>query len=215
MNKTKDFLYNSIDKGVSNLETVKAWIEKVNISQDQKDTLTLELDQHIANLNSLKRDVDDIVIKIQAVDAARKIRSEWQYAKKTIKKSVGLAISARTALVTNQLSTLSNRLQSRVDALKADNKDISKIQPLIDKFDEKLSLATQDYNAANAKFQAISDSQDENKVMQQGMELLRSAHQDLKDAQGILVQIVKEFRALNTPIDTELNRTSTAIGEDS
>lgn len=212
MNETKEFLLSSIDKGVQNLETVKAWIEKINIPEEKKSEMLNSIENSIGNLNEMKSDVNDIETKREAVELAKKIRNEWQDARNNVKQAVGLVLVQRTEMVSNALDRLSTELQKKIYTMEEQGKNSSKVQDLLDDFDEKIAIANEKYSAAREKFYAINGPQDADQLFKEGRTLIQESQKELRDAQGILKQIVQEFRAQNVSISNDINSTTTAIG---
>jgi hypothetical protein len=214
MNRTKDFLYNSIDRGIKNIETVEVWINKTNLGEDTKATLTRNLDGHIANLEDIRNDIIDITIRYEAVETAREIRSEWRDARIDIKKAVGQVLGQRTNFVINKLEELSKKLELKIPDIKENGQDVEKLQVLLDEFNRNLDLAKEKSDAANEKFNAIYDLNTAENYFKDGRALLGESHQYLKEAQKTLAELVREFRAQNAAIGKEINATSSGMGDE-
>jgi len=212
INKTKVFLSNAVNKGINNLELVKKWIDKINISEEKKEELISTIDIHISNLEGLMDDIEAIETKEDAIAISKQIRAEWTSARVAVKKAVGLAMVHRTDFVINRLEVLADKLQQRIDSLKAEGKETAQMQDLLDNFNDHLETAKEKYELAKQKFSEISDVGDANKLFAEGRQFLREAHQQLKEAHAKLVEIVKEGRAQNVSVETEISQTAEEVG---
>lgn len=205
----------AIDRGISNLNVVKKWLDKIKIEDGQRTGLSAQLDEAISKLEAQKAKVDAATTKQELRDIAKETRGIWKDARAVVKKVVGIATSERISYIIKTMENLSAKLDERVAKMKEDGKDTAKIEPLVADFKAKLELAKGRYEAAKEKYASITTIEDADATIRGAHQLIKEAHNYLKEAHTDLVNILKEMRAqkTNATVDALINETTEQAAE--
>lgn len=197
MSNTRNFLGSALQKGVSNLEVSKEWVAKQDIDEATKAQITERINEKIKKLASLNRSVSSVENKEDAKRVALQIREEWALSKDSLKQGLGLAMQKRTEAVMDKMNSLSERLQLKVTQLQKNGKDVSKLQSLVDEFDQKMTMANERHQVARQNFEKMRNGQDSDSLFKNGKDSLSQAQQYMREAHLVLKDIVQELRVQN------------------
>ncbi|PIN87074.1 hypothetical protein COV19_01500 [Candidatus Woesearchaeota archaeon CG10_big_fil_rev_8_21_14_0_10_44_13] len=205
----------AIDRGISNLDVVKNWLDKIKIEDSQRTDLSAMLDDAISKLEAEKAKVDAATTKQELRDIAKETRDIWKDARATVKKVVGIATSERISYIIKNMENLSAKLDERVAKMEEAGKDTSAIGPLVADFKAKLELANGKYEAAREKYASITTIEGADAIIREAHQLIKESHGYLKEAHADLVNIIKEMRAqkADVSVDALVNETSAETAE--
>jgi len=206
MAKAKEFLTKAIDRGVAHIELVERWVDKINISDEEKSELKANLEESKAKLEGLKDDVEAATTKQEIEDIAKQIREAWMDIRKDVKRIVGIGLNMRIKHILNRMELLSGRLNDRIEKLKEQGADTSNLESLLAEFNSNLNLANENYEKAKEKFNEAKSAKEVDNIVREGNQFVREAHKYLKEAHATLVKIVKELRQSTK----QLNKTESA-----
>lgn len=194
---TAEFLSNSADIVISNLEKLQSKLEE---SEDLSEEEALEM---ISEIETAISDVQDIQDKIEALeeptkdelnDLAKELRIVWQNVEKAIKISSGKLINARIGGVIVKSNQLKARLELVLDRAEQDNFDTENLQTLIDEFNSELQNSGEKYKEAIALYKESKTAQDVDEAIKTAKDSMESAKNSLIQAHEKLKEIVLELR---------------------
>lgn len=219
--KAKDFLTKAVDRGITHIELIERWVEKINISDEEKSELTAMLEENKAKLEGLKDDIEAATTKQEIEDIAKQIREVWLNIRVDVKKVVGIGMNARIKHILNRMELLSEKLNERIEKLKESGVDTSSLESLLSKFNSHLDEANANYEKAKEKFKEAATPKEIDDLMRAGNQYIKEAHKHLRLAHAVLVEIVKELRqskiqtaqTATEPNATEVSENETAATE--
>lgn len=213
----KPFLTNSADAILKLLENLKNKVEASNLEDAEKAELIAEVDASIAKINEAKASADALTegaTNEEIKESAKEIREAWKEARKDVKRIAGELVHFRVGEIIKKAEKLEERLNMVLEKAKANGKDTSALQGLIDQFHQKIADAREKYEQAKQKYTEAKTAGDVDAVVKEANALLKEAHKDLKEAHSILKNIVRELRAKNAEKEIEETKESTEETED-
>lgn len=200
----RDYLLKVSDALVSHLEKIKAKVqENSNIEANVSARIVAEIDAQIADINSIKADVQSATTKQQIKEDASKLRKKWNTLQHLIELYSKRVVSARVEGIVNQGLVLEKRLDHILQEAKDKNISIN-ISAEVDLFSQKIAESKGKYIQAQAKLsealnlraggepadsskiKALTD--EANQLLKESRELIKQAHDELK----IIVKEIKE-----------------------
>lgn len=171
-----------IDSRIDSLNKVLARIKNdKRLSADEKASLSQDVQTTISGLTQLKAKIDaDTDISV-ARDDAQKIITDFKVFAIFEPKIRLLVTIDRLLALDSKLSSLASKLQSHINKLKAQGKDVSKLQALLDDINSNLSMASS--KLASDKGTVISISASSNPSV------FAPIRQDLADVRSEFAQI--------------------------
>lgn len=191
----KEYLKTVINVFISKLETVKKWVSNnPAIADTDKTKIISEIDADISWLKSELGSIDTATLS-QIKEKAKEVREYWRRHKVTIKHIVGQIHAARINFMLNKADGFSEKISSKIGELKDAGIDTSKLEELLDDFNEKITLAKEKYESAKGKFGDITSVNGADSLFIEGNKFVKEANTYVKDAHKILKQIVAEMKA--------------------
>ncbi|MBI2102023.1 hypothetical protein HYT53_05430 [Candidatus Woesearchaeota archaeon] len=204
----KDYLLHTADALMSHLEKLKAKVqESENIDAELEAKMVAEIDAQIAEINSIKADVEAATTKEQIKEAAKKLRTKWNRLKQIIKLHTERIVSARVEGIVNRGVVLEKKLDHILEGL--DEKNITvNVSAEVSAFSDKIALAKDKYKQVQVKLAAVIDlkagnatSEEIRKTADEANTLLKDAREAIKDAHDILKDIVKKIKEADAEAD--------------
>ncbi len=146
--KTNEVIAKSLEKIANRIEASK-------LSDEEKQTLLAELESKKTEIVALQEKasaLNENSTKQDYQDAIKELKQKWQEVKKVEQKAISLLISSKMQnLVEKVSSEYSNRLQAKVDELKAKNIDTSALSTLVEKYNQEADVLKQLQTDAKSK----------------------------------------------------------------
>jgi len=193
----KPFLLNSADLVLKLLDNLGTRISNSNMSDEEKNGLLADLDARIQGVEDAKTKIDGLTqnsTNEETKEAAKVIRTAWLDTRKDIKRVTGHLINFRVGEIIVRAERLEERLDKVVEKAKANGKDTTQLESLINNFKEKVNEAREKYELAKAKYTEAKTAGDVDSVIKEANQYLKEAHSKLKEAHSILKDIVSEIR---------------------
>jgi uncharacterized protein YukE len=198
--KAQEDLNQIADKLINYLDKVKSKVEEANnLNQTEADQATQTIDSMISKLNDAKDAVDAADTKAELQAAGKQILDVWKdmdfkalfYAEKVVNAGVG-EIFSRSELLEKRLDVVIQKLENK-------SINVTGLQDLLDNFSAKIDDARTKMADANKLFAQAKDLREKNDTagakdkLEQAKNLTLEAHQDLKDAHTILMDLVHQI----------------------
>ena len=153
----KDYLLHTADALISHLEKLKAKVqESENIDAELEAKMVAEIDAQIAEINSIKANVEAATTKEQVKEAAKKLRTKWNRLKHIIKLHTERIVSARVQGIVNKGVVLEKKLDNVLEKAKEKGLDAD-VSAEMSIFSEKIALSKDKYTQAQAKLSEALD----------------------------------------------------------
>lgn len=216
------YLLNVSDAVVSQLEKIKAKVqENSNIETNVSASIVAGIDAQIADVNSIKAEVQSATTKQQIKDDAAKLRAKWNTLQHLIDLYTKRVVSARVEGVVNQGLVLEKRLDNVLQQAKDKNITLN-VSAEMDVFSQKVTDSRDEYTQAQAKIsealdlRASGEPADSSKIqslMEEANQLLKESQASIKQAYDELKVIVKKIKEAypaanlseNTEVEVESN----------
>lgn len=197
----KQFLLNAADMVLKNLDALKTKVQaSTDMTADEITTAVAEIDAKIAEITAAKAKIEALnenSTSEEINEAKDAIKTVWQSAKKVIKVKAGVLINKRIGGIIVQSERLGVKLDKAIARLEANGKDVSGIDGLKAEFDAKIAEAKTNYETAQQKYAAAKDTKSFDEAVKEAHADMVKAHMALKDARGILKQIVVKIKEQN------------------
>ena len=198
LENAREYLLKASDALISHLEKIKAKVqENSNIQANVSARIVLEIDAQIADINSIKADVQSAATKQQIKDYAAKLRAKWNTLQHLIEIYSKRVVSARVEGMVNQGLVLEKRLEHVLQEAKDKNISID-VSAEVDVFSQKIAESKAKYIQAQAKIsealdlRANGEPADSSKIKS----LADQANQLLKDSRDLLKQAYDELKVI-------------------
>ncbi|MEK6947637.1 MAG: hypothetical protein AABX19_00180 [Nanoarchaeota archaeon] len=201
--EAKPFLKTSSEDILKILENEKKRLEASNL--EDKEEHIAALDQIINKLKDTQDKINRLPedsAKTELKDVALSLRKNLQETKGSIKEINGAFAGKRLGEIISKAGNLEKKMQKVLDRLKTDGKDISSVQPDVDKFKANVALAKENHAKALAKIKEARTTNNK-ELKTEALKLMSDAHKNLKDAEMNLKDAAAKIRALNKSAKNE------------
>lgn len=199
----KNYLLRTADALIKHLEKIKAKIqESKNIPDDREAKIVAEIDAQIAEINTIKTDVESATTKEQIKGAARKLHNKWKGLKHLIRLHAERVVLARVEGLVNRGLVLEKRLDHVLAKAKEKGVEVD-VSAELSSFSEKIATSREKYKQAQAKLEEAldlrakgepADSEKIKSLVEEANKLLKEAREAIKEAHDILKTIVKKIK---------------------
>ncbi len=209
--QAKDHLIQTADKIIELLQRLKIKTDASNI--DNKVQLSADIDASIKQVTTIKTNIEGLPVEArpdQLRANAKELKEVWSTTRKTIKLGVGTTVNFGIKNIILQAEKLELHLDTVLAKLKADGKDVSKVDVSVTEFRTHISKAKELAAQAQAHFDAARTNKDNFEAeVKQGQELhvqarseLNLAHKSLR----IVVQTLKEIKGAEQELEKESSK---------
>ena len=204
----RSYLLGTSDALITHLEKIKIKVqESKNIQGDIVSKIVAEIDAQVAEINSIKADVQAATTKEQLKDDAKKLRTKWDRLKHLIRLHAERVVAARVEGVINRGIVLEKKLDNVLAKAKEKGIEVN-VSAEISTFSEKIATAKDKYTQAQAKLSSLLDLKAGNATNEQikatadeANSLLKEARDAIKEAHDILKTIVKKIKEVAPEAD--------------
>lgn len=190
----KAYLGHAADMVVDSLEKVRARIDGNDDMTDEEVVEALAaIDEKIAAMEDAKVELDAAMTKEEVKEAGRKILDAWErtrnrlniYAEKVVRTQVGEILSRSEAL--------ENHLDSILAEMESAGVAVDDLDEKVDEFSDLIASA-RDKFAESKEFFEQAKEDDNRSALGESKSLAREAHDELKGAHTLLMEIVREVK---------------------
>ena len=213
----KAYLNRVADLVLNNLESIKANAEaNDDLTEDEATEIIAELDEKIVVITDAKSAIDAAQTKDEVKKAGKVIINSWKRMEEKVKLHAGRIIKSNVMDVLKRAEQLERRLDRTLARLEEKGYNISTVDNLTNDFSENIDGARELLRTASSKFSkargltSSNSTQEEiNVLVNEGKELVKQAHDELKEAHKIFVDIMKQVKDLTGK--TELDDTEDVV----
>ncbi|MEW5896284.1 MAG: hypothetical protein AB1668_01200 [Nanoarchaeota archaeon] len=160
----------------------KLTAEEEKISSFNNDTPKEEINTAIADLKQIAKD-------------ARKLQ----------RRTAALLVNAKLSKLIEKHEEFRNGMQMRIDTLKAEGADVSKLESLLADFDKKTETLKEDYQRVQEKWGYADTASDFDAWVKDLKEAQNNVRDDLRETKFILRDFLKEYQKLKKSTAKEQN----------
>lgn len=186
------FLEKTLDRMIAHLELIKEKAENMKpLDETERNEIVAELSSYITYFESKKTELAEATTIEQLRTISQDIRSKWLEVRKGIRRALGLVLNLRIKALVDKGENISARIQTRIDALKAQGIDTTALESMLNDFKNHLALAKENYEAAKQK---LDTKPADEGMIREAHELIKEANKHIIEAHKVLKEIVKEMK---------------------
>ena len=190
VDRGKNYLLKQVDNRLKQLEPFKTRVENMTaLSDSDRNGLVSELKAIIDAFEAFKPEISRSATKQDIRNVADKIKAEWLKSRLSVERAEGQILAAKENQLILDAGAASVGIQKRIDVLKASGKGAKAYEELLSDYDKKIASAKQDMESAKEKFEAAAGAatdDEKNKLIREKELLSKSAHDNIKEAYGLL-----------------------------
>jgi hypothetical protein len=189
LERARTFLLRATEAMEGHLKVMKIRIEATEaLPEDVKQSFLNDIESHISWYEDKEDAIREAKNKDDLLEIAKEIREKWLESREDLKRVVGAILNSQLERIIDKGNAVSERIDSKTQELKEGGADTEALEALLESFQAKLEFASELNEEAAEKF----DHGD----FEQGHELIRKAHTEVRGAFSILKDIVREMRTL-------------------
>lgn len=207
LQNAKDFLINTADSIITNLEKVKNKVESSeDLTEEEASEIIAKIETEIQELEDAKAAVEAATTKEEVRRAANTILTAWIKIKRHTYLHVGQLVNTRHGGIVVKLKHLELRLQKALEKMEEAGKDTSEIQPMIDELHSYLVSAEENFQLAKEKFQEFKElpepkGEKGSALIKEAQSYMNEARKSLEAAHKKLKEIVKAVKEAEGAIE--------------
>ena len=212
--RAKEMVSNSIKLLINHLEQIKESVnENENFADEEAASISTEIDVKIKALQELSAKLESAATKEEIKAIAKEVQQLWKNYKEKAKLHALHVANARVRGVVEKSEKVEAKFQCVLDSLEEQGKDVSSLDALVEKYNEKLADAQEHYNKARLSFQSSTQLRADKDLTeaeitsitnlnQEGKKHLDLARENVKEAQELMKEIVKSIKEMGGNIDS-------------
>lgn len=200
VDEVRAYLLNAADVAVSYLTVLKTEIESTpTLSASAKADILSEVEDDIVWLENQRSTIAEAETLEELRQASRLVKDYWHKVKPRARKLKGRFLILKTAFLIDRLETIVEQVADRAESANDDEVDTAEIDELLDAVGDRIALAKEKAQAAEAQYQSGDSVQESEAAILEAKEIAKDLHQDLKDVSLDLKQAVKELKKALKP----------------
>jgi hypothetical protein len=195
LEKGKNFLLKSDKTLIGYLKMIDSYVEgEPSLSDSDKTRIHKELISDIFWLEEKQSEITDATTKEELEEIAKVIKNRWKKVKPSAKRIVGEVMNSKLLSLISNAEAASEKIENKVDGLKAKGKDTADLEAWLIDFNEKIDLAKKKHQNAKDKYAEIDDIRDADRLFKEGNAFVKEANQYLRNSYKDLKKIIKEIK---------------------
>ena len=159
------------------------------LEESEKTAVLAELDGYVKYFEEQQAKIEAAATKDEVQTISKEVKAKWEEVKPATKVIVGKLLNARIQYTINTAKEIAATAQTKIDALKADGKDTTKLEALLAEFNTLVATAQEKHDTAKTAYADVNNLKEADK-------LLREAHVAIKQGNGKLKELAGQIRAL-------------------
>ena len=220
----KEYIINGAKMAIEHLNKIR---EKVEIAEGMDEESAAEIiadiDEAISELEAAIEKVENAETKEQVQEGARDVAKVWNRVKHAEKVHVAKVVHSGMWNIIKKSEQLEKRLEDARARIHDACVDADSIDTKITEFSEKIASAKDKFNESEELIEEAremkTDDPDEAEIeavkalVAEARELLRLAHEDVKDASKLLSGIIREIHACGGSMSSDIDEEGLASDE--
>ncbi|MFA6006188.1 MAG: hypothetical protein WC764_00425 [Candidatus Paceibacterota bacterium] len=207
-----------IDARIADLNTLMARVQEMkNVSADQKTSIAADVQNNVGELTALKAKIDADTELATAREDEKSILGSYRVYALIIPRGHLIAAADRIATLVGMMTTLSGKLQTRINEAQTAGKDVTALQTALTDLNAKLADASIQASAAINYVAPLVPDNGDKAVAKANQAALKSARADIKvgtsdlhDARKDIETIMKGLKAFNKTSEATSTPTTSA-----
>lgn len=214
---TKDHLNRTIDYAIKHLEILVMRAQEAEDNGYAPFTASENFEEYIDNLEALKDDVESAETREDFQAIVKELRDIWQHVHMESRYFVMGTVNNRVDAFLERSESIAERIQDEIDRLNAAGEDTTKLERLLDKYNDALDEAIASHENANELFGEhtgfddvgqLTNAGEANQFLREANLQIRETNQALREANSILREIFAELKQ-HRPGSVDLRGTGT------
>ncbi len=214
-NATRDFLLHTIDYSILRLEILEDRALRAEEGNFTPFIISDNIEGYIDQLEDLKDDVEAAETREEFQAIFREIRDIWQHANLESRYFILGTANNRADSFLERGESISDRIEAEIERLAGAGVDTTKLEQLLDEYNDALKDAEKSHNKATILFDkhngfdddgVLEDAENAREFVGEASSLMRETHHQLKDAYSVLREIFAELKQ-HRPGSADLNGT--------
>ena len=208
LQKAKDFLVKADETMIKYLNMLKAKAETVaGITESERQQILNEINSDLAWLEQHKPQIPNATTKEQLTDHGKQMQLHWIKVRIHAKRLAGKILIYRINATIAEGDKIGSDIEARIQKLKDQGKDTSKLETWLADFENNLNLAKQKRDAAIVKYDQIGTAgattlSQLNTELEEADALLRDGHNFIKDANQYVRAAYKDLKDIAKELKT-------------
>ena len=195
INNAKRYLGHAADMIIESLEKVKAKVEaNDDFTEDEAAEAIADLDEKIAHLLSLKTELDAATTKEEVKTVGKKILAAWERTRYRLQVHAEHVVRTQVGEILSRSEALEKHLDRILALMEEEGIDVEDLDEKVDAFSDLIASARDKFEESKELFKQAKD-EDDRDAFKKSKELSREAHNDLKEAHIILMELVRLVKA--------------------
>ena len=217
----KEYVINGAKMAIEHLEKIKSSVESAEgMDEERAAEIVGEIDKAISDLETAIEKAENAETKEEVQEAAKEISQVWKKIKHAQKVHVARVVHSGMWNIIKKSEQLGKRMDDALARMEENGIEVDDIDAKVEKFSEKISAAKDKHARSEELIREArklkTDNPDENEIkavseqVSQARETLAEAHNDIKDAYKLFVQILRDIHTVGGRITPQ----SDAAGEE-
>jgi hypothetical protein len=210
LERAKEYLINGADMVIQHLNKILSRTEgSEQIEEDEAEKIIEDVKGTIVQLEKAIEQVKAAETKDEVQQAAKEINQAWERIKHKERLYAAKLVNAQVWNILRRSENLESRLDNILSEMEEQEINVTNIEEELDLFSEYVFDAKNKYNNATDLLEEARDllsedgKADVSEITEEAKEWLRKAHDDLKEAHSILIDIILKIREAGGEISDE------------
>jgi hypothetical protein len=200
----KKFLIRAADMIIESLEKIKAKTEaNEDLTEEEAEDILSDIAERIEKLEDAKAKVEAATTKEEVKEAGAVILEEWRNAKKKMNRYTYQIVRGNVQEILQRSEQLEKKLDRILAYMEEQGIEVANIDTKVDLFSDRIAEAREKFQTGEDLFRQARETGDST-LIRQAKAYTKEAHNALREAHNILMDIWKEIReAGGSPEDVE------------
>ncbi|MBW2981124.1 hypothetical protein KY360_06940 [Candidatus Woesearchaeota archaeon] len=199
----KEFLIESAELAIEHLNKIKERVESSDdISEEEAAKIIEDIDNAIEALQNAIEEVNAAETKEEVKEAAKTIDSVWKRIKNRAKLHAARVVHAKVGEIIVRSRQLEAKLDRILERMEDEGIEVEDIDAKVGKFSDKIEEARVLHKHSTEMFIEAKESANPG-LVKEARELAKKAHEALKEANRILIDIIKAIKEAGGSLDVE------------
>ncbi|MBU0470256.1 MAG: hypothetical protein KKA62_05850 [Nanoarchaeota archaeon] len=206
------YLLRVSDVILSSLEKLSVRVEDVKeISDENREKALAEIadvEDRLKDYQTKVGSFSEETPKEEVLAALKELKEFKGEVRKIQKKLVALMMNSKLKKIVDKHDEFRNGMESRMESLKEQGADISKLEDLLEEFDGKSAELKEHFDYADGLWEKITTAQDFDGVVKEWHEAQKTVREDLQETKEILRKFIHEFKEIKKGLNGESSEDS-------
>jgi tetratricopeptide (TPR) repeat protein len=190
----KEYLTSAADLVIDSLEKVRARVvANDDLTEADAKAILAEIDERVAAMEDAKETVADAKTKEEVKAAGKEVMAAWEHSRLKLKIHAEKVAAASVGEIISRSEQLEKRLDIILAEMESNGTVVDDLDEKVDDFSDLVDDARAKYAQAQ-EYLEQAKAEEDSTLFEKAKTLVRDAHDDLKEANVILMEIVREVK---------------------